>query len=356
MNTAEIARLRLNSQQIAGTQLKTVREIVSWMGAMQAQDFAMARWAAGIRLPGSTEEAVTAAIDAGEVLRTHVLRPTWHFVSADDIYWMLELTAPHIKASMKSRHRQLGLSEAAAAKSNRIIEGALARAKYLTREELIPELKKGGFEASENRMSHLLAAAELDGVVCSGPQKGGKPTYALLEERVPKPQPLAREEALTALAKRYFASRGPATLQDFIWWSGLPIGSAKLALELAKPHLASETVASQAYWFAAPASMPAAATETAYLLPAFDEFIIGYRDRSASLPFEGHKKTVSQNGIFWPVVVIDGQVMGIWKRTVKKDKVIVEAQFFQSPDEATAGLLEKAAARYGHFLGKKAVL
>jgi hypothetical protein len=327
--------------------------MVGWMGAMQAQDYAMAKWAIGVRLPNSTDRAIETAINSGEVIRTHLLRPTWHLVSVDDIYWMLELTAPHIKASMKSRHKELGLAEIILRKSNTIIGKALRVGNHLTREELIAELGKAKIATDNNRASHLLAWAELNGIVCSGTTKSGKQTYAPLEERVPKTKRLTREEALATLAKKYFTSHCPATLHDFVWWSGLPVSDAKQALEMVKSHFISETIDSQTYWFTNFFSIPKTDKEGVYLLPAFDEFIISYKDRNASLPFENHNMTVSNNGIFRPVIVVNGQVTGIWKRTIKKDKVIVEMEFFKQPDKTTKSLIEKALIHYGHFLEKK---
>jgi hypothetical protein len=321
------------------------------MGAMQAQDYAMAKWAIGVRLPGSTDRAIEAALDAGEIIRTHLLRPTWHFASADDIYWMLELTAPRIKAGLKSRHIELGLDETIVRKSNAIIEKALRGGKHLTREELVAQLGKAKIPTDDNRASHLLSRAELDGVVCSGATKGGKQTYALLEDRVPKTKAVTKEEALAKLALKYFASHGPATVQDFAWWSGLSVSDARRALEMVKGRLISETIHTQTLWFADDISTTD--TESVYLLPAFDEFIISYKDRSAAIPVENRIKAVSNNGIFRPVVVVNGQVMGIWKRTIKKSVVIVETELFRPPDKTTKSLIEKAAMHYGHFLEKK---
>jgi len=356
MNLADIAQFRLGSQQIAGTKFKTVKDIVAWMGAMQAQDYAMVKWAIGVRLPNATERVIETAINNGEIIRTHLLRPTWHLVSADDSYWMLELTAPQIKAALKSRHKELELSETIFAKSNTIIEKALRGGKHLIREELMAALGKAKIATGDNRASHLLLRAELDGIACSGATKAGKQTYALLAERVPKTKPLAKEEALAKLAKKYFTSHGPATLQDFVWWSGLSVGEAKLALDMIKPDFVSKSIDAQTYLLPNSFSIPKTGKESVYLLPAFDEFIISYKDRSASLPFENHNKTISNNGIFRPVIVVNGQVTGIWKRTVKKEKVIVETEYFNQPSKTTKSLVEKAAIRFGNFLEKKTEL
>jgi hypothetical protein len=352
----DIAAIRLFSQQIGKTKFKTAKEIVHWMGAMQAQDYAMVKWAVGLRLPNSTDQAMESAIHNGEILRTHLLRPTWHLVSAEDIRWMLELTAPQIKAALKSRHRELGLSETSITKSKAVIEQALKGGKHLTRSELVAELEKNGIMTSENRASHLLLRAELDGIVCSGAKKGKNQTYALLEERVPKTKSLSREKALAKLAGRYFASHGPATLQDFVWWSGLSVSDAKQALEMAKSDLISEKIGSYIYWFTNFTSIPKRDMEDVHLLPAFDEFIISYRDRSAALPFENHHKAVSDNGIFRPVIIVNGQVMGIWKRMIKKEKVVLETEFFKGPGKATMLQIEKATVQYGCFLEKEAEL
>ncbi len=247
MKLTNVATSRLTAQQITGTKFKAIKDLVGWMGAMQAQDYAMMKWAVGVRLPGATDQAVEDAISKGEIIRTHLLRPTWHLVSADDIYWMLELTAPNIKASMKSRHKDLRLSESVLAKSNAIIEKTLTGEKHLTRDVLAGEIKKAKIPTDENRLSHLLMWAELSGIVCSGAVQKGKQTHTLLEERVPKPKSMTKEDALAKLAQKYFTSHGPATLQDFVWWSGLSVGDAKQALDTVKTELASETIDSQTY-------------------------------------------------------------------------------------------------------------
>ncbi|MBI5352017.1 MAG: AlkZ family DNA glycosylase [Chloroflexi bacterium] len=323
------------------------------MGAMQAQDYSMVKWAVGVRLPNSTDRTIESAINNGEIIRTHLLRPTWHLVSAEDIHWILELTAPQIKATLKSRHKELGISEAIVTKSNAVIKQALSDGIHLTRNELVTELEKHKIMTNENRASHLLLRAELDGIVCSGATKGKNQTYTLLEVRVPKTKPLSREKALANLARQYFSSHCPATIYDFVWWSGLSTSDAKQALEMVKSDFVSETIDSHAYWFTNILSSPKPEKEDVHLLPAFDEFIISYKDRSASLPFENHNKTVSNNGIFRPVIVVNGQIVGIWKRSIKKDKVIVEAEFFKQPSKSTMLQIEKATVQYGCFLEKE---
>ena len=353
MNSLEIARTRLGSQQISDPHFNTVKDLVGWMGAMQAQDYHMAQWALGLRLPGFKLTDIKAAIDRGEIIRTHLMRPTWHFVSSEDIYWMLDLTASLVKAATSSREKALGLSEAVFSKSNEVIQKALAGGNSLTRAELVSVLQGYQFATQDNRASHLFARAELDGLICSGAIKNGKPTYALLEERVQRPKPLGREAALARLAKIYFSSHGPATLDDFFWWSGLTLREARQALEMVKHAFVSELSDSQTYWFLENASTPEPHMAKAYLVPAFDEFIISYKDRRALDTSRFLRKAISENGFFRPTIVVDGQVKGVWKRSIKKDRVILDFDLFELPDQAMPELLEEASQPLGYFLDKQ---
>ena len=352
MNLNEIALLRLLNQQITVPALKTAGEVVSWMGAVQAQDYNMSEWAVGVRLPGSTVNTIKSAINSGEIIRTHVLRPTWHLVSAADIYWMLELSAPQIKSLSRSRDKELGLTELAFSRSNSIIEKALRDNKHLTRDELVKLLVAGGFINDNNRVSHLLMRAEIDGIIASGSIKAGKQTYALLADWIPKTKILNRGEAIAELARRYFTSHGPATLQDFNWWSGLPVKDCRQAVEDLKNSFDSAKIGDDTYFFAPVNSVPKIEKKHIVLLPAYDEFIISYKNRTASLPFENHVKAVSNNGFFRPVIVHNGKAIGIWKRTVKNEKVFLTAEFFGI---ATASVKKQIAANfvsYASFIGK----
>jgi len=349
MNLQQIANLRLVNQQIAGTKFTSPKELVAWMGAMQAQDALMVKWAVGVRLPDATEKAVEAALDRGEILRTHVLRPTWHIVSADDLRWMLSLTAPRIQAGMKSRLSELGLDAGTLSKGQKVIEKSLRGGSHATRETLIRALEQVGIATDENRASHLFMAAELEGLICSGKTQQGKQTFALLEEWVRPSSPIERDEALARLAKRYFNSHGPATLEDFTWWSGLTVSDARRALESVKADLQFEIVEEKTYWLAAMKVQP---KETAFLLPAFDEFLISYKDRSATITFEHQKRAFTNNGIFHPVIVVNGQAVGVWKRTLKRDQVQVQAEYFVPTTPTAQRQIEAEAIRYGEFVGK----
>ncbi len=346
---SSILNLRLASQQLINATFTHPKEVASWMGGMQAQDFNMAKWAIGIRIPGCTNKMVEDAFNIGEILRTHVMRPTWHFVAPEDIRWMLLLSKEKIKSSMKSRDADLGLTEKIIAQSKEIIQKALHGNKHLTREELTAALEDGKMHADSSRIYHYLMHAELDGIICSGALHGKEQTYALIEERVPQTQTFSKEEALAKLAKRYFASHGPATLQDFVWWSGLSTLEAKKGLEIIQPDCISEKIDSQTYWLVpSPREIPES-SNFIHLLPAFDEFIISYRDRKAILSSENHSKAISSNGIFRPVIVHNGHAVGLWKKTSGKNKIVITPDYFQPIDGEIIDLMKEPFKRVETF-------
>lgn len=353
MNQTDIAQLRLKNQQLAATKFTTGKELVSWMGAMQAQDYAMAKWAIGVRLPGSTIDSVEQAIRSGEIIRTHLLRPTWHWVAADDLRWMLALTAPRILSAMKSRHRELELSPPVVAKSIGVFEKALTGGRHLTREALMNELEKSKIATGGNRASHLFLLAELEGIICSGASEGNNYTYALLSERVPESEKLPREEAVARLVQRYFTSHGPATPEDFAWWSGLSATDARKGVEMIRPALISETINGKTYWMTDHPGLSPLSSNRVYLLPAFDEFIISYKDRSSALNHHNHVRAVSSNGLFRPVILVNGQVAGRWKRTLKKEILNIEPDFFENFPASALEALNTAMRKTGHFWKKK---
>ena len=350
----DIARQRLISQQIERTGFNSVREVTAWMGAIQAQDYGMAKWAVGLRLPGCTDQAVEDALSRGEIIRTHVLRPTWHLVAATDLRWMLELSAARIKSAIKSYQRGLGITAELVAGSNALLSRVLKNNRALMRSQLVAEFQRGGFPTDENRAAHLLLMAELDGLICSGPLIDQHQTYALLEERIPQAASLTRAEALAELARRYFTSRAPATLQDFTWWSGLSRGEAGQALEALRSEFACETSSSQTYWFSPAAADFSPGQPGVHLLPGFDEFIISYQDRSASLAPGFRTQVISSNGIFRPVILVDGQVAGLWSKTTKKERVHLHGHLFSPAGDGLLPEIEKKAARYSEFLNKPA--
>ncbi|MFB6318000.1 winged helix DNA-binding domain-containing protein [Saccharicrinis sp. FJH54] len=355
MNKKNISKLRLINQQVVDPRFHSASELVSWMGMMQAQDLNMAKWALGVRLPGSTEDDINTAIDKGDILRTHVLRPTWHFVSPRDIYWMLDLSAEHIKTAMRSRDKQLELDDAVYKRSNAVIEKALSGGNHLTRAELGDEIEKSGISLDNSRIAHMLVRAEVEKIICSGAMKGKQATYALLSERVEKQDILTHDEALTELAVRYFSSHGPATLKDFIWWSGLSVKEARQALDSLKSDFIFFTVDDETYWFSNVDIPYKTNKQNIHLLPAFDEFIISYRDRTAAILSRDHTKAVSNNGVFRPVIVQNGAVVGIWKRSTKNDKISLSTEYFIRESNALNRRVEKAFELYADFSGLKYV-
>ena len=349
MNTKDIAHIRLHTQQIAASAFKSPGNLVQWMGVLQAQDYAMAKWAIGIRVPNATEQTINNAIHTGDIIRTHVLRPTWHFVSRYDIHWMLALSAPKIKSTLPYYHRQLDITNAILKKSNKVIEKALTSHKHLTRNELVVVFKKANIAVDNNRAIQLLFWAELEGLICSGELKDKEPTYTLLDAWVPKKQSFTREESIAELARRYFNSHAPATLHDFAWWAGLTVAESKAGMEAIQAGFIAEKIDSQTYWLPNNFSLPVQKQKTACLLPAYDEFIVSYTDRSAIFTSDIQPKVITTNGLFRPVLLINGHAAGIWKRTIKKDKVTVNFDFFTTPPKTANALIKKAVKAYGEY-------
>jgi hypothetical protein len=299
-----------------------------------------------------TSDDIEQAFTNGTILRTHVMRPTWHFVSPADIRWLLALTAPRVNAVNASWYRRLELDDTIFMYSNTVLAKALQGGKQLTRPELVSVLQQAGIATDDVlRFTYIMIRAELDGIICSGARRGKQFTYALLDERAPQARTLDRDEALAEFARRYFTSHGPATLQDFVWWSGLALADARAGLEMVTSQLMREVIDSQTYWFST-FTLPAKdLSQTAYLLPNFDEYIVGYTDRSAVFDASHTKKLDSRGNIlFNHTMVMDGQVVGNWKRTLKKDAVILTPNLFTPLNKAETRAFTLSANRYGAFL------
>ena len=351
MPSLNILANRLHNQHIAEPVFETPAEVVRWLGAVQAQDYPAAKWALGLRLRSGSDAAVDQALADGSIIRTHVMRPTWHFVAPADIRWMLELTAPRIIAASAYNYRRLGFDKALFKRSNAVMAKALQGGKQLTRLELASILKQRGIKTENLGYIHLLARAEVDGIICSGARRGKQFTYALLDERAPHSRTLEHDEALAELTRRYFTSHGPATVQDFAWWSGLTIADAKTGLELNRSRIINEVVDGQAYWYAASHPPVTGIPRTAYLLPDYDEYMVGYTERGSVIEPE-HAKNLEAWGVYLlnPAVVINGKIVGTWKRIFKKDAVVVQARLLTSLNKTQARLLELAAERYARFV------
>jgi len=346
----DIAIDRLYSQQLAHTTLTQPGDLVAYMGALQAQDYAGAKWSVGIRLPGSTDEGIEQALADKTIIRTWAMRGTLHFVAPPDIRWMLALIAPYIIAGNTRRYRELKLDSRTLIRSNEVLLQALQGGKQLDRPALRAVLGENGIQAEGQRLPYILQRASLEGLICQIGMRRNNPVYASLDEWLPGDGTVERDAARAKLAMRYFTSRGPATLQDFVWWSGLPVAEARAGLEAVKSSLTRETIHSQTYWnrsFQAEQETPS----KVFLLPGFDEYLLSYKDRSASLEAVHGKIPAPPNSALSPTIMTGGRIVGTWKRTVKEGAVVIVSNFFTPLTAAEDHAFVAATRRYGEFLG-----
>jgi hypothetical protein len=326
--------------------------VVARLCAMQAQDFIGAKWAIGVRAKGLDDAAVEAAFDRGEILRTHVMRPTWHFVTPADIRWMLTLTAPRVHQVSKFYYRQYGLDAKTMARVHRVLAAELEGARFRTRTELAQALAKRGIEASGPRLGLLTIHAELEQVICSGPARGRQLTYAHFDERAPTRAARTPRNLEAELARRYFDSHGPATLRDFVWWSGLTVAQTKRGIAEASPALELQEIDGLTYWatnWKPPPRMPPATL----LLPNYDEYLIAYKDRGLLRPRGAVIGSAIMAGpdAFAHPLVVDGLLAGFWRRRVSgvKTSIDVVAKIALSPKQHKA--VNAAADRLVAFSG-----
>lgn len=346
-----IAVQRLHSQQIEHTRFKTPSQVVTWLGAVQAQDYAGAKWSVGLRLPGSTEADIEQAISHKTIIRTWAVRGTLHFVAAADVRWMLALVAPRIIAGSARRYKELELDARTLARSNATLAKAVQGDKQLTRTALFAILEQQGISTQGQRGVFMLQRASLDGLICQGVMRSNDPTFRSLDDSLPKTKTLERDEALAELAKRYFSSRGPATLQDFVWWSGLLMTDARAGLEAVKAQFVQETLDGKTYWRSRAKPTTKKTALTAYLLPGFDEYLLGYKNRTASLDEPRYRRLTPTNGMLPPTIVVDGRVVGTWKRTFGKGAVVIAANPFSTFTAADRRAIAVVAQHYSEFLG-----
>ena len=340
---------RLHNQHLAKPKLSPV-DVVAAFGAMQAQEYALAKWAIGLRAPGTLDADIEGAIARGEILRTHPMRFTHHFVAPADIRWLLALIGPAMIKRAARRFDELGLDDKTIGKSHDVLARALAGGKQLMRTELAAIFERAGVSPEGQRLPHLLGRAEIEGLICSGARKGNQITFALLEERVPAVKPLTREAALAELARRYFTTRGPATVQDFIWWCGLTAADARAAIALADRKLVREEHAGVTYWLGARASATRIAP-IAYLLPTYDEYMVAYRDRSAIGKPPNKPKGFGEANLLGPSIVVGGEIVGSWSRAVGKKRVEVALRPWRKLSARERALVDGAADRYCAFVG-----
>ena len=381
MTPLDITLLRLANQQITDHPSKTPREVVAALGAMQAQEYRSALWAIGLRLPGTCEADIERAVASAAIVRTWALRGTLHFVASADVRWVRELLAPRIIAARAYRRRRLEIDDLTLARSRDLFANALSHGKLLARDEMVDLLQSAGIETTGQRGIHILSHLSLEGLLCQAAvadkRTGGtgrREMFALLAEWVPDARAMNREDSLAELARRYFGSHGPATLQDFVWWSGLTVADARVGIELAKPGLASEKNGSEkngaaVYWVptrsssSSQASAPpptgqartrAAASDAPVLclLPGFDEYVLGYKDRGIALDADTYQRVIpgdnGGNGVFRPTIMLDGRAIGTW-RLGSKSKAATVVDLFSPLDAATSRSLTEALRRYDDF-------
>jgi Winged helix DNA-binding domain len=343
--TEPIAAGRLQNQRITRPGPRSPEKLVAWMGAVQAQEYGPASWAVGLRLPlTATNAAIERAVNQGRILRTHILRPTWHFVARADIRWMLELTAPRVQRILAGYDRQIGLDPAVMTRAAAVLEQALGDNGCLTRQELGPHLGRAGLPAGNRELAHIAMYAELEGLICSGPRRGKQSTYALLAHRAPAAKRLERDEALAELTTRFFQSHGPATLRDFVWWSGLTSADAKRGLEMIRARHREE--GGLKYWTAGRDGRSTPRPKSSvHLLPIYDEYLVAYRDLLA-VPRPAYLM-----GNFQHALVIGGQVAGSWRPTTSARRVTVTVEPLRRLTATERRGLAAQVARYGRFLG-----
>jgi hypothetical protein len=355
MVSIEIAQARLYNQHLEGEKPNTPAGVIASLGAVQAQEYALAKCALGLRIAGATDDLIENAFNEGQVLRTHLMRPTWHFVTPEDIGWLLQLTVPRVHQVNGTIYRKLELDEKLLRRSTNLIAAAVEGGKHLTRAELGAVLIQQGIDATDGmRLGYILHYAELEGIVCSGARRGKQHTYALIAERAPHAKQLSREEALAELTLRFFTSHGPATVKDFSWWSGLTIADVKRGLAMLPSQLTHESIDGEIYWFAVSQPPTRTSSDNSYLLPVYDEYTVGYKQHSAILDPQYAPKVTDR--FFTSAFVYKGEIIGMWRRTFSKQSVVVELMRFRTFTSAEQESFVAAAQRFGEFLEMQVVL
>jgi hypothetical protein len=345
-----IAARRLLNQGITSEGRRRPSDVVALLGAMQAQEYEPAKWALGLRMQDGTIDAeIEDAFAKGLILRTHVMRPTWHFVTPRDIRWLLELTGPRVQRVMSSYNRKLEFDAKTMARGLDVIERALGGGKYLTRTELGDCLRRAKLVVDGIRLAQVAMHAEIEGVICSGPRRGKQFTYALLAERAPAARRLERDEALGELARRYFGSHGPATVRDFVWWSGLTTADAKRGLEIGRAQ--REEIDGRTYWSLESKASDGGRDRVAHLLPIYDEYLVAYKDREAVPHGAGLMTTANAWVTFQHALVIGGQVAGTWRLPRGAGGMSIEATTLRRLTERERRALADAAREYCRFRG-----
>jgi Winged helix DNA-binding domain len=355
MDDEELLRWRLASHRLTGPGFPGTADgaadVVRWLGAVQSQDHEPALWSLAQRTSGVSLAELARAFDAGAFLRTHVLRPTWHFVPPEELRAMLALTGPRVAAGCAGRWRDLELPAPLRRQATDLMAAAIQAQGPLTRAELKDVLETAGISAAGQRLPHLLLHAELEAVLVSGGLRGRQHTWALVDDRVPATPPFDREQTLRSLTLRYVCSHGPVTERDFAWWSGLPLRDVREGLELARPHVDSLEAGGRRYWYGEEPPMEVLGRPQVHLIQSFDEYVVAYTESRGLADPGGHAKRVPRGGMLSTAVLVDGRLSGQWRRSLTGGRADVEVTIFAplSPGERSA--LEAAAQRFAAFAG-----
>jgi hypothetical protein len=349
METAQwITRRRMRALGLWDSHLATPDDVVEQLTAMQAQEHRYALWSVAQRAvlcPGWA--GLEAAFDEGRILRTHVLRPTWHFVAPENLRWLLDLTGPRVQAGNARRYRELGLDQRALARAADVVAETVTSGPH-TRRELADRLEERGISAAGQRIAYIVMHAELTAVVCSGPMRGKQHTYAAFDERVASGNGPRGDDALAELARRYFTTRGPATVNDFVWWSGLTTAQARQSLDMTNADLSSRVIDGRTYWFSEHTSRRK--DPRIDLVQCYDEVIISYRQSRDVLASTSVRFPAPRNlDGFTHVVLLDGRLLGHWRAVDDRKGLRVETRIDEELGDAQRVALAEAVERYRRF-------
>jgi hypothetical protein len=346
----DIARWRLRSQRLVTPHAVSAAEVVGSLLAVQAENPSQAAWAVAARTQDPDQADLARLLDDGAVVRTHVLRPTWHFVQAEDIGWLLDLTGPRIRRVTGQQLRIAhGLDERAISRAVAAVAQALAARGHLTRAQLADELDERGIGSGGQLLMILLAHAELDGLICSGRVVNGEHTYALMSERVPAPRRLGRAEALAELALRYFTGHGPATERDLAYWASLSLTDVRASLRQVRDRLDSFQHQGRTFWHAPGEAPPRGPQQPAgHLLQILDETYRGYQDSRWVLDAAGEVPRTREAST--GMALVDAQLIAAMRRTIARDQVQFELRPYRALTPEQMEALDLAATGYGKYL------
>jgi len=352
VNAKTLIRRRSLVQGLASRRFATEVDVLEWMVAMQSQERSVAPWSLGQRTRNRKESDVLRAISDGRIIRTHVLRPTWHYVRAADARWLLEFSAPRVHAANRYYYGSVGLDSKALVKGAQVVAQVLEGEQHRTRNEIAEELTARGGTWEGFRLAYLLMYAELERVICSGAPKGKHHTYALFDERVGPSETLSRDEALARLTLAYFRSRGPATVKDFCAWATLTVADATRGLAIVASELERVDVDARTYWFSESVDARARLSRTAHFLQGYDEYFMSYREsRGLAFPKKSASAPSGDQVPFIHAAILHGQVVAHWRRKVHGDHVQLETGVTKSLSRTGRDALARAAGEYARFLG-----